>query len=101
MYGDLLPCGSVVKLDGGERFVMICGRVVYADGDEHVYDYTGCLYPEGIAADDRMLFFDRNAIESILFIGFQDRQEMEYREQVLDSLGSLRVENGEIRESNG
>ena len=43
-----------------------------------------------------MLFFDREAIERILFVGFQDRQEIEYREQVLDSLGELKVVNGEI-----
>ncbi|MBO5550526.1 MAG: DUF4176 domain-containing protein [Lachnospiraceae bacterium] len=96
MYGDLMPCGSVVKLTGGERYVLICGRVVFADGDDHVYDYTGCLYPEGIACEDKMLFFDRDTIERILFVGFQDRQELEYREQVLDSLGELKVVKGEI-----
>ena len=96
MQEALLPCGSIVKLYGGARYVMICGRVVFAYGDDHVYDYTGCLYPEGMAHEDKMLFFDREAIERILFIGFQDRQEIEYREQVLDRLGELKVVNGEI-----
>ncbi|MBQ1880347.1 MAG: DUF4176 domain-containing protein [Lachnospiraceae bacterium] len=98
MYGDLLPCGSIVKLAGGERHVMICGRVVFAAGDDHVYDYTGCLYPEGITAENKMIFFDREAIERILFVGFQDRQELEYRTQILDSLGPLSVVDGEIRD---
>ena len=83
-YGDLLPCGSIVKLAGGERFVMICGRVVFAEGGGHIYDYTGCLYPDGVASSDKMLLFDREAIDRILFIGFQDRQEIEYREKVLN-----------------
>ncbi len=98
-YQNLLPNGSIVKLKGGERNVMICGRVVVSDGSDHIYDYTGCLYPEGLAQANNMFFFDRDAIEQILFIGFQDEEELAYREEVLDQLGDLKVENGEIVEA--
>lgn len=96
MYEDLLPCGSIVKLTEGEHYVMICGRVVFPAGNDHVYDYMGCFYPEGIASEDKMLFFDSEAIDRVLFIGFQDRQEIEYREQILTGLGELSVNKGEI-----
>ena len=66
---------------------------------DHIYDYTGCLYPEGLAQANNMFFFDRDAIEQILFIGFQDEEELAYREEVLDQLGDLKVENGEIVEA--
>ena len=96
MYKDLLPIGSVVKLIEGERYVMICGRVVVPEGTEDIYDYTGCVYPEGISRDDEMLFFNTDSIEMLYFVGFQDEQELTYRGDVLDQLGELAVVNGEI-----
>ena len=99
MYEDLMPCGSVVKLKGDERFVMICGRIVIAEGNDHIYDYTGCHYPEGVSGKDHMLFFDRDTIERTLFIGFQDKQELEYHSFILNKLGELKVVDGEIVEA--
>ena len=99
MYKDLLPCGSVVKLTEGDHYVMICGRVVLADGNDHIFDYAGCFYPEGMAGSENTLFFDRDAIESVLFIGFQDKQELDYQDEILANLGELKVENGEIKKS--
>ena len=46
MYKDLLPIGSVVLLKGGEKRLMICGRVVCREDGEQIYDYAGCYYPE-------------------------------------------------------
>ena len=97
MYKDLLPCGSIVKLTEGDHYVMICGRVVLADGNDHIFDYAGCFYPEGMSGNDNTLFFDRGAIERVLFIGFQDQQELDYQDEVLAELGELKVENGEIK----
>lgn len=96
MYQDLLPIGSVVKLVEGERDVMICGRIVVPDGTEDIYDYVGCIYPEGISQSDDMIFFNRDAIHTLYFVGFQDTQELAYRSEVLDELGELAVINGEI-----
>ncbi len=96
MYKDLLPVGSVVKLFEGERYVMICGRIVVPDGRTDIYDYVGCVYPEGISSSDDMVFFNRDSIELLYFVGFQDPQELAYRSEVLDELGELAVVDGEI-----
>lgn len=96
MYKDLLPIGSVVRLAGGERRLMVCGRVVCKDSGETVYDYVGCLYPQGIVSSDAFYFFNRDAVEDIFFIGFQDKEEMEFRRKVLDQLGELQVVDGQI-----
>ena len=95
-YKDMLPIGSVVRLEGGERYLMIYGRIVCAEGSDKIYDYVSCPYPEGIAKDDDTIFFNREAIEQVLFIGFQDEQELRFREEVLDQLGELAVVNGEL-----
>ena len=98
-YKGMLPLGSVVKLDRVEPYVMICGRIVCAQSDDHIYDYVGCLYPEGIGKNDELVFFDREAIEELFFIGYQDEYELMYRTEILDQLGELVVEDGELVEA--
>jgi hypothetical protein len=96
MYKNLLPIGSVVILKGNERYLMICGRIVCTEDNDKIFDYVGCPYPEGIAKSDNMIFFDRDAVDSVVFIGFQDQQEIDYRTEILDQLGELAIVNGEI-----
>ena len=98
MYKDLLPIGSVVVLKGGEKRVMICGRIQAKSGDEKIYDYSACYYPEGIINPTSMFFFDRDAIDRVFFIGFQDGEELAYREEVLGVLGELELRDGVIVE---
>ena len=95
-YKGLLPIGSVVKLAGFDRDFMVCGRVVVATGEDKIYDYVGFIYPEGIGTGDDLVFFDRDNIESVQFIGYQDEFELMYRTQILDDLGELAYVNGEI-----
>ena len=65
MYKDLLPIGSIVLLKGGEKRIMICGRIQAKDGEDDIYDYSACYYPEGIIDPSSMFFFNRDAIETI------------------------------------
>lgn len=96
MYKDLLPIGSVVLLEGGEKRLMICGRILCKAGEDRIYDYVGCYYPEGIIESDNMFFFNRDAIDRVFFIGFQDAEELKFREEYLDNLGELVVKDGAI-----
>jgi hypothetical protein len=96
MYKNLLPIGSVVLLEGGEKRVMICGRVQGKVGEERIYDYSACCYPEGILNSDEMLFFDHSAIDTVYFIGFQDTEEFAFRTNVLEQLGELGYSDGGI-----
>lgn len=96
MYKDLLPIGSVVLIKGGEKRVMICGRIQAKADSDKIYDYSACYYPEGIIDPDTMFFFDNDSIENIFFIGFQDTEEIAFRTQVLEKLGKLEVRDGEI-----
>ena len=98
MYKDLLPIGSIVQLRDMERRVMICGRVVCRSGEDKIYDYIACVYPEGIMGGEELTFFDRDAIEGVFFIGSQDQDELTFRQEVLGKLGELTVVNGEIRQ---
>lgn len=97
MYENLLPIGSVVLLKGGNKRVMICGRIQVRAGEKRVYDYSACWFPEGIMDPKEMFFFDHDAIQTLFFIGFQDEEELEFRVNTLGSLGELYVDdNGKI-----
>ena len=98
MYKNLLPIGSVVLLKGGDKRIMICGRIQTRAGESKIYDYSACYYPEGIMSSDNMFFFDRDAIEHVFFIGFQDMEELNFRADVLDQLGELELRDGQIVE---
>lgn len=98
MYKDLLPVGSVVQLKGGDKRLMVCGRVVSGGDNNSIYDYVGCYYPEGIVDSSKLFFFAQDAIEDVYFIGFQDREEIEFRRNVLSKLdeGELAIEDGQV-----
>lgn len=96
MYKDMLPIGSVVLLKGGSKRIMICGRIQSRAGENVIYDYSACYYPQGIIDPASMFFFNRDAIDRVFFLGFQDSEELTFRSQVLDQLGELEIKDGEI-----
>ncbi len=97
MYENLLPLGSVVLLKGGNKRVMITGRIQARAGENRIYDYSACAYPEGIMSPRHMFFFNHDAVERLFFVGFQDEEELMFRSERLASLGELFVdENGMI-----
>lgn len=97
MNRNLLPIGSVVLLKEGTKRLMIIGRIQTKSGDDTIYDYSGCLYPEGIIDPASIYFFDNDAIDRVFFLGFQDEEELAYNE-ALDALGELEVRDGVIVE---
>lgn len=96
MYKDLLPVGSVVLLKDGKKRLMICGRIQTKAGEDTIYDYSSCYFPEGIISSENVFFFNRDAIERVFFIGCQDFEELEYQKNVLETLGELEIKNGAI-----
>lgn len=99
MYENLLPIGSVVLLKEANKRLMIIGRIQTKEGDQTVYDYSACYYPEGIVDPSSIFFFNHDAIDQLYFIGFQDREEIEFKTNRLAPLGELYVdENGNIAE---
>ncbi len=98
MYKNMLPIGSVVKTIGAKRKLMVIGRILTTEENDKIYDYVGVPYPEGVGASDQMYFFDRDQVEELLFIGFQDPEALEFQREVLDNLNELAIENGEIVE---
>jgi hypothetical protein len=93
---EFLPVGSVVMLNGGNKRVMICGRIQAQAGTDVIYDYSACYYPEGILDPKSMFFFNRGDIETVYFRGYEDQEELDYRHEVLEQLGELEIRDGVI-----
>lgn len=93
---EFLPVGSVVLLKGGNKRIMICGRIQAQAGTDVIYDYSACYYPEGIIDTSSMFFFNRDAIETVYYRGYEDQEELDYRSDVLDQLGELEIQDGVI-----
>ena len=76
---DLLPIGSVVTLKEGTKKLMIIGRLQQNVRTKKVYDYAGCLWPEGYMDKDSCYVFDHEDIDCLYYIGLQDIEEFNFR----------------------
>lgn len=93
---EFLPIGSVVLLKGGNKRIMICGRIQAQAGTDIIYDYSACYYPEGIIDTSSMFFFNRDTIETVYYRGYEDQEELDYRGDILNQLGELEIRDGVI-----
>lgn len=95
MYEYLLPIGSVVKLKGGERALMIFGILQRSPlKSNKIFDYIGVPYPEGHLDVRLHIGFDHDAVEQVLFRGY-DGEDMDWEAytKVLEIAASVEKEN--------
>ena len=97
IHEEFLPLGSVVMLEGGNKRLMICSRIQTMAGSDVIYDYCACYYPEGITSSSSMIFFNREDINEVYFIGYEDQDELEYQEKLNEiTQGKLVVQGDKI-----
>ena len=72
-----LPIGSVVRLKNGSKLLMIFGRAQIDTAKGKVFDYAGCLYPEGNISDKHSFLFNHEDIEELRYRGYDDCDEEE------------------------
>ena len=89
-YEKYLPLGSVVILKNAKKRLMITGFCVIPNDDKSkIFDYSGCLYPEGIISTDQTALFNHNQIERIYAIGYSDEEEKKFKQQLKESLNNI------------
>ena len=77
-----LPIGSVVLLKESQKRIMIVGVKQKQVGSDKVWDYSACLYPEGILDPDKLFLFDNEQIERLYFIGLQDGEGLAFSQKL-------------------
>lgn len=66
-----LPIGTVCTVKGNTKKVMITGFLKTSyNGNLKLYDYIGCVYPEGNLISDKQLAFNHEDIENVDFMGY-------------------------------
>ena len=89
-YKKYLPLGSVVLMKEAKKRVMITGYAVKSpDSGEKVWDYIGCLWPEGMISSDKNLMFDHDKIHQIFAIGYTDDEQKSFM-RMLDKATQLK-----------
>ena len=83
MREKYLPIGTVVLLKGGTKRAMITGFCSVAqENQEKIYDYSGCVYPEGYLSSNQVCLFDHDQIEKIFFVGYEDEEEKAFKDRL-------------------
>jgi hypothetical protein len=60
---------------------MIIGVEQIPDGTR--FDYSGCVHPFGFAGLDKLLFFNRDEIEKIIYQGYEDEDSKDFYEDII------------------
>lgn len=108
MKEKFLPIGTIVKLKGGTKEVMITSYCIFptntqiVDGKEvaaqkRIYEYGGCPYPEGIVDSNVACAFNHDQIEKISYLGYETNEQKELS-RVLNNgyeIYKQKYENGE------
>lgn len=93
MEEKFLPVGTVVLLKGGKKRVMIIGFCAMAKEKEgKIFDYCGCIYPEGLMASNQTCMFDHSQIEKVFYKGLVDEEETEFKGKLnalINQLGAI------------
>ena len=78
-----LPIGTVVLLKGATKRLMIAGYcAVDQEKKDEMWDYSGCMYPEGFLSSTQSFLFDHSQIAKIYSLGFKDNEEEEFQQKL-------------------
>lgn len=64
-----MPIGSVVTLKKGTKKLMIIGRFQQNVKTKKIYDYAGCLWPEGYMDKEHSYVFNHEDIDILYYLG--------------------------------
>lgn len=81
---ELLPIGSVVLLEGGQKRLMIYGVKQTDVETKEEYDYIGVIYPEGNMGKGTQFLFNHAQISEIVFRGFSDEERENFINNLAD-----------------
>ena len=110
----LLPIGTVVLLKGGKKELMIISYCIIPAGDVYdkngkvdvgdnaMFDYGGCVYPEGMLTSDQLFAFNHDQIEKVCFMGYETEQQKQISKVLVGGMeerNKLIEENAKKRES--
>ena len=94
MKNKKLSIGTVVLLKEAKKRLMVIGYYPSSmkDGEEVTYDYTGCLFPEGIVNPTKALVFNHEDVDKVYFYGLMDDEQVEFIDKMEKVVEELKKE---------
>lgn len=84
---NILPIGTVVILKEGTKKVMITGYKSKTPDSDKVYDYNGCIFPEGFIENVYCLF-NQSEVDEVFYLGMENEESKNFRNQIVnDEIG--------------
>lgn len=87
----LLPIGSVVLLAGGTQRIMITGYCQLRSDKQKLYDYCGCMFPQGMLSADQNYLFNQEQIDRVDYLGYIDPESGAFLAKAEKSLAEIRA----------
>ena len=73
---EVLPIGTVVKLEGdNQKYMIISHNYVMEETQNMVWPYAACIYPGGNMNAKAAIVFKNEDIDQVLFKGLEDLEE--------------------------
>lgn len=89
-----LPIGTVCLLDNATKKVMIIGFAAKGkESGDKMFDYVGCMYPEGMLSSEQNLLFNHNQIKEIYYMGYSNNEDKEFKNRLVDLVNKLETNN--------
>lgn len=99
MKKGLLPIGTVVILEDGTKKVMITGYYSKAEGENKIYQYNGCIFPEGFM-ENVFCLFDQSQIVEVFYKGLENDEYENYVKDISSKLSNSSSQNISIFSNN-
>ena len=89
-----LPIGTVVVLKNATKRVMITGFASMSpETGDTIFDYSGCVYPEGFLDYNEVCVFNHEQIDKIFHMGYIDEEEEVFKKSLVEQLNKISVPN--------
>ena len=85
-----LPIGTVLMLKDSDKRLMIIGflPIVNVDNKEITYDYSGCMFPEGVIDSNKSYVFNHEQIDKIYSYGLVDGEQKAFMEYLVENVNN-------------
>ena len=91
-FDGLFPVGTVVLLKDSTKRLMIIGLCQQQADSEVIWDYAGCVFPEGYMGPDKTYLFNNDQIDRLYALGYQDDEQLRFKEKADAALLKIRAE---------
>jgi hypothetical protein len=78
---EYLPVGTIVILKNSNQKIMITGYFG-SDTNKVLYEYNGCIYPEGLIDSNKGILFNHKSIKEIIYSGLKDGEYEEFSKKI-------------------